>query len=280
MPDLALKGGGHMAYQDTGAKSDGLTFLLLHGWVTGSTFFDKQVRALGAEHRLVVPDQRGHGASSALPEGGNLSSLADDVAALIEALDLRNIIIVGWSMGAVISWLYLQRHGAGRVAGLVIEDMSPKAVNEGGWSHGARGTLDRVSALSMFERPMASLSKSLVRMSLAHEDSPAVGEVEAYAAKAAGNDMASMKALWIDLLDRDLRAFLKKAPVPMLLASGTKSQLYGASLDAWYRENVPGVRVVSFASSGHAPHLEEPEKFNSTIVEFGMEFGLSLRPVQ
>ncbi|WP_247121339.1 alpha/beta fold hydrolase [Kordiimonas marina] len=274
MLELALKDGGHMAYQDTGEKPDGLTFLLLHGWVTGAAFFDKQIKALGAAHRVIVPDLRGHGASSPLPEDGNLTTLASDVAALVEALDLKNIIIVGWSMGATVAWLYLQRHGADRIAGLVIEDMTPKVVNEDGWTHGARGTLDRVSALSMFERPMASLSKSLVRMSLAREDSPAAGEVETYAAKAEVNDRTSMKVLWIDLLDQDLRRFMQAAPVPMLLASGARSQLYGPALEAWYHENVPGVRVVSFATSGHAPHLEQPEEFNSTIVEFG----LSLRP--
>jgi 3-oxoadipate enol-lactonase len=108
------------AEPDRGADDDRPTVLLLHGWtVTADTTFAPTYPALADRYRVVAHDQRGHGRG--LPVGGrvDLTELADDAAAVLDALEVGRALVVGYSMGGAVAQLLWQRH-AERVAGLVL----------------------------------------------------------------------------------------------------------------------------------------------------------------
>jgi non-heme chloroperoxidase len=77
--------------------------------------WDCQFAALGDSMRCIAYDRRGHGRSDCPPHGYDYDTLADDMAEIIEALDLNNLTLVGHSMGAAEIVRYLTRHGASRV---------------------------------------------------------------------------------------------------------------------------------------------------------------------
>ena len=77
----------------------GAPILFVHSWALQSKMWDYQFTALGDKMRCVAFDRRGHGRSDCPPTGYDYDTLADDMADVINALDLKNLTLVGHSMG-------------------------------------------------------------------------------------------------------------------------------------------------------------------------------------
>lgn len=115
---VTAKDGTKLFVQDCGS---GRPVLLLSAWTFNSSVWGSQIAALNAHgFRCVAPDRRGHGRSELPSTGYDLDTLADDVAAVIEQCDLREVTLVAHSMGTIEAVHYLGRHGSQRVAKLVL----------------------------------------------------------------------------------------------------------------------------------------------------------------
>src|SRR5262245_46366458 len=117
MSTITTSDGTAIYYKDWG-KGPAVTFS--HGWPLSSDAWDGQMLFL-AQHgyRVVAHDRRGHGRSSQASSGNDMNGYADDLAALMEALDLRDATLVGHSTGGGEVTRYLARHGSQRVAKVV-----------------------------------------------------------------------------------------------------------------------------------------------------------------
>jgi non-heme chloroperoxidase len=118
MSTITVKDGTTIYYKDWGK---GPVVTLSHGWPLSSDAWDGQMLFL-AQHgfRVVAHDRRGHGRSSQPATGNDMDGYADDLAALIEALDLRDATLVGHSTGGGEVARYIGRHGSKRVARAVL----------------------------------------------------------------------------------------------------------------------------------------------------------------
>jgi non-heme chloroperoxidase len=118
MATITVKDGTKIYYKDWG-KGPVVTFS--HGWPLSSDAWDGQMLFL-AQHgfRVVAHDRRGHGRSSQASGGNDMDGYADDLAALIDALDLRDITMVGHSTGGGEVTRYIGRYGTKRVARAVL----------------------------------------------------------------------------------------------------------------------------------------------------------------
>ena len=118
MSTITTKDGTQIYYKDWG-KGPVVTFS--HGWPLNSDAWDGQMLFL-VQHgcRCVAVDRRGHGRSSQPSSGNNMDGYADDLAAVIEALDLRGATLVGHSTGGGEVARYIGRHGTKRVARAVL----------------------------------------------------------------------------------------------------------------------------------------------------------------
>lgn len=114
MPTITTRDSTQLFYDDWGT---GKPVVFVHGWSLCNASWDHQLPVFTRHGlRCVAPDRRGHGRSSR-PDGGyDLDTLADDLAAVLDALDLREVTFVAHSMGAGEVVRYLSRHGAARVA--------------------------------------------------------------------------------------------------------------------------------------------------------------------
>lgn len=122
MPNVAatvVAGDGTQLFcRDWGA---GNPVVFVHSWALHSDMWQYQMADLTARGlRCVAYDRRGHGRSDQPGGGYDCDTLADDLAAIIEALDLHDVVLVGHSMGACEVVRYLTRHGSGRIAGAVL----------------------------------------------------------------------------------------------------------------------------------------------------------------
>ena len=114
MAMVEAKDGTNLHVKDIG---QGRPVVLIHGWpLTGDMFEYQTLALLEAGYRVITYDRRGFGQSGHPATGYDYDTFADDLAAVLEKLDLRDASLVGFSMGGGEIARYLSRHGAGRVA--------------------------------------------------------------------------------------------------------------------------------------------------------------------
>jgi len=118
MSTITTRDGTTIYYKDWGS---GPVITFSHGWPLNSDMWDAQMLFLAKQgFRVVAHDRRGHGRSSQASSGNDMDGYADDLADLIEALDLRDITMVGHSTGGGEVARYIGRHGTKRVAKAVL----------------------------------------------------------------------------------------------------------------------------------------------------------------
>lgn len=114
MSTITTNDGTQLYYKDWGM---GQPVVFSHGWPLSADAFEDQMFYLASRgYRCIAHDRRGHGRSSQPWHGNDLDTYADDLAALVEALDLKNAILVGHSTGGGEVARYIGRHGTNRVA--------------------------------------------------------------------------------------------------------------------------------------------------------------------
>ena len=118
MSTIMTSDGTEIYYKDWG-KGPVVTFS--HGWPLNADAWDGQMLSVAQNgYRVVAHDRRGHGRSSQASSGNDMNGYADDLAAIIEALDLRNVTLIGHSTGGGEVTRYIGRHGSKRVAKVVL----------------------------------------------------------------------------------------------------------------------------------------------------------------
>ena len=123
MPTLNIKDGTQIYYKDWGT---GQPVVFSHGWPLSSDAWEDQMIFLADRgYRCIAHDRRGHGRSSQPWNGNDMDTYADDLAALTEALDLKDAIHVGHSTGGGEVTRYIGRHGSKRVAKAVLISAVP-----------------------------------------------------------------------------------------------------------------------------------------------------------
>ena len=160
MSMITTKDGSKIHYNDWG---QGQPIVFSHGYpLNGDAFEDQMFFLANHGYRVIAHDRRGHGRSSVTWHGNDMDTYADDLAALTEALDLKDAIHVGHSTGGGEVARYIGRHGTKRVAkAVLISAVPPMMVKTAGASRRrAHGGLRRAR-----ERAFSPIARSSSRTS-------------------------------------------------------------------------------------------------------------------
>ncbi|MFE1988481.1 alpha/beta fold hydrolase [Streptomyces mirabilis] len=161
MPTITTADGTDIFYKDWGS---GQPVVFSHGWPLSADDWDAQMMFfLGHGYRVVAHDRRGHGRSAQVADGHDMDHYADDLAAVVEHLDLHDAIHIGHSTGGGEVVHYLARHGEGRAAkASIISAVPPLMVqteaNPGGLPKSVFDDLQKQTATrrSAFYRELAA----------------------------------------------------------------------------------------------------------------------------
>lgn len=143
MPMLAEPGkyfevapGIDIYYED---KGSGQPIVFVPGWTFTTELFEQQINHFSKTHRVIALDPRSHGRSTTTIEGANYATHGADLVKLIEALELKDIILVGWSFGCLTQWEYIRQAGVDNLKAAVCIDISPKplSTDDSDWTEGA-----------------------------------------------------------------------------------------------------------------------------------------------
>lgn len=262
---VRLPDGEDIAVRVSGA---GRAVVCIHGWAADSRVFAPVAYALADRHCVVRIDLRGHGRSRG-SGAYTLDAAAGDVAHVLAALDIRDAIAVGWSMGAMVLWRALALHetARARIAGLVVVDMAPKLAVAADWSLGlqlAEAQPERL--IESMTRDWPSFAAGLAPGMLGDAAAPEL--IATCASMFAENDAQAMAAYWASMARTDCRPDVASLDVPMLAVYGAQSRLYAPQTAAWLAANAPIAEAVAFSNAGHAPHLEQPADFHDLLSSF------------
>jgi pimeloyl-[acyl-carrier protein] methyl ester esterase len=266
MPFLRTDSGGRLAFSDHGS---GTPVVLLHGWSLAAAVFDPLAAALSRAHRVVAPDLRGHGGSSAgLPFG--LDALALDLEALLAHLELRGAALLGWSLGGQVALAALGRPAVrARVDRLVLASATPRFTAGEGWPHAVPARTVEAIAQRVRRDPARAFARFFGGMFAEGElDAAAAAGAEALRAAIPAPDQAAALAGLQILAAADLRASAPGLDLPTLVLHGEADPICPAAAGRALAAAIPGARLVLFPGAGHAPFLSRPGPFLEALQGF------------
>ena len=262
MPSITTADGIRLDYDDAGT---GRPVVLIAGFKAARSSWRYQVPALlDAGYRVITADLRGHGTSDKPSGGTTMARRGADVDELLTQLDLRDVSLVGGSMGGNTVWPYLRDFGGSRLASAVIVDQTPKMLNSADWPHGFYdyddNNRDSYFATTIPDPKRFPIGKKgLVRI---------VRLFRAMDARADRTLSADDLGVLNDHAKADWRPVIAAATVPVLFVAGAESEFWPSAHAAASAELNPLHSSVVIARDGHPANIEQWREFNRIMLEF------------
>ena len=256
-------------YEDLG---EGRPVVLIHGWPLSGRSWEPQVPALvDAGYRVVTYDRRGFGASSQPWGGYDYDTLAADLAALLDHLDVRDATLVGFSMGGGEVARYIGAHGAARVRQAVFAAAIPPALRktadnpDGGVDDALLGQLQagvRADRMGFLEEFMRNFFSAGGELKVSEPQLRNALELARWASPTATHDCI---AAW----GTDFRADLERFDLPTMVIHGDADAIVPFEVSGRRTaEMVAGSRLVVVEGGPHGLNVSHAERFNRELLDF------------
>lgn len=273
MSTITAKDGTQIFYKDWG---DGQPIVFSHGWPLSADAWDAQMLFFGERgYRVIAHDRRGHGRSNQTWTGNDMDTYADDLAAVIEHLNLRDAVLVGHSTGGGEVTRYLGRHGTQRVSKAVLvgaipplmlkTDANPNGtpievfddIRKNTYLDRSQFFYDLTLPFYGFNREGAKVSEGL-RMTFWQQGMQA-GIKSAY-------DCIRQFS------ETDLTEDLRKIDVPTLIIHGDDDQIVPIAASAMLSSKiVPNATLKVYPGGSHGLAQIQIEQFNNDLLAFIQE---------
>ncbi len=270
MAFIEAKDGTQLHVKDMGK---GRPVVLIHGWpLTGDMFEYQTLALLGAGFRVITYDRRGFGQSGHPADGYNYDVFADDLASVIESLDLQSVSLVGFSMGGGEIARYLSRHGADRISkAVLVASVAPYLFKDESNPDGVDASVfegmkkdireDRFAFLQSFAKTFYGVGLVTSPVSQGILDWSFVLGV-----------MASPKAT-IDCVDAfgktDFRPDLAAFTIPTLIIHGTSDKTVPIETSGRAAaKGIPGAKFIEYDGEPHGLFATVPDRLNQDLIEF------------
>ncbi|MEN2394891.1 alpha/beta fold hydrolase [Pseudomonas halotolerans] len=270
---ITTQDGVQLYYKDWGPK-DGQVVTFSHGWPLNSDSWESQMLFLADKgYRVIAHDRRGHGRSSQPWEGNDMDHYADDLAAVINTLDLNDVTLVGFSTGGGEITRYIGRHGTGRVKkAALISAVPPMMLKTEDYPGGLpievfdglrRASLDNRSQLyrDIASGPFFGFNRDGAKVSQGLIDSFWVQGMQA-GHKNTYDCIAAFSAT-------DFRADLAKFDVPTLIVHGDDDQIVPIDASAHAAARlVQNAELIVYPGAPHGLTDTHKDRLNQDLLDF------------
>ena len=249
-----------LAYTDTGM---GLPVVLLHGYPFNRTLWTAQVSALSNSHRVITPDLRGLGESDAAAGAATMNRMAQDVAVLLDQMEISRAVIGGLSMGGYVALAFYKQFPS-RVRALILADTRAQAdTDEGKQKRFEQAEKARAEG-------MAGIADSMLPKLLTPETVSKRPEV----VKRVRDMMLKTKpegaaGALLGMAERDDHtSLLARIAFPALILVGSEDPITPVADSEKMHRAITGSRLVVIENASHVSNLERTEQFNEELVRF------------
>ncbi|WP_130805832.1 alpha/beta fold hydrolase [Senegalia massiliensis] len=253
-------------------QGEGQPIVLIHGWSQNNLAYMQQVEELKKNYKVISYDLRGHGRSVRTEKGLTLDRFACDLRELIDHLELKEVLLIGWSMGASTTFNYVKNYGVEKVSGIVLFDMTPKLLNDDEWNlglwHGKYNIQNALDDMTIMCNDFSNFAESFFKRAAPYMNDDMLTEAMKETTK---NTPHVMYAMWLAMAYNDYRDILSKMTVPTVIAYGENSTLYSKETAAYLNKQIPNSKVVSFENCTHLLVMENPGRATKVIEELANE---------
>lgn len=271
MPYLAMRDNTKIYYEEHGR---GETVLFVHGLSSSHFELKPFMKNFEGEYHCVCYDHRGHAASERTTKHMNVRTLGQDLREVIEYLDLRDIHVIGHSMGAATIFSYVNQFGCDRLKSITAVDMTPYMRNtvwEGGIGLGKWTDEDFMTDFDMMFDDLGAANWRITKdlMNPALSSTPKEFEPAMISMCRGDFDPFTVVAMWYSLFRTDQREAISKITVPFLYLM-PETPLYSMTTVNFYRDNVKGKFVLEddFPGTTHLLLMEKPNEAAKKVKAF------------
>jgi non-heme chloroperoxidase len=246
-------------------QGDGPVVVLVAGFNAPAASWAPQVESLlAAGRRVVAIDRRWHGRSERPAYGFRMARHGKDLHDVLSALDVRDAVLVGGSMGASAIWSYLDLFGTERTRAMVSVDQTPKMVNGDGWDHGFYGITHANSGV-FFDGGIPDTGHGLSRERMM----PGLQRMmDLFGPEGRTPPSPDLMPLLRDHAQQDWRDVVARLDVPVLMVAGRESQYWPCEHAAAAVAGNPQGRSVVIEDCGHPVNFDQPEAFDAALHSF------------
>lgn len=264
MPFVETETGASLHYDEMGS---GRPILFVHGWAMSGRVWRFQ-QELASANRLIFLDQRGHGRSGT-GTGYAVDDFAGDLASVAEQLDLRDVLLVGWSMGVQVALKAFPALSS-RLAGMVLVGGTPRFTSSEDYPYGKAPVEVKGMGLRLRRDYQKTMGDFFRGMFAEGELDPAQYQRIVHEIVMGGRSPdadAAQKSLQI-LSAVDQREILPQVDRPVLLIHGALDKICPASASEYMAKRLPMASLEVMPGCGHAPFMTRPEQFNDLLRSF------------
>ena len=251
----------------------GRPVVLIHGWpLTGDMFEYQTVALLEAGYRVITYDRRGFGQSSHPATGYDYDTFADDLATVLEKLDLQGANLVGFSMGGGEIARYLSRHGASRIAKVaLVSSVVPYLLkgqdNPDGVDESVLEDMKKQIRTDRFAF-LQTLAKMFYGVGIVSKPVSEALLDWTFVLAAMASPVATLRC--VDAFGKtDFRPDLKSFTVPTLIIHGDSDKTVPiAASGRAAAKGIPGSRFIEYSGEPHGLFATVPEKLNADLIGF------------
>jgi non-heme chloroperoxidase len=270
MDTIKTKDGTEIFYKDWGS---GKTMVFSHGWPLDADAWDAQMLFMVQKgYRVIAHDRRGHGRSGQPGKGNDMDTYADDLAAVLDALDVKDAMLVGHSTGGGEVARYIGRHGTGRVSKAVLIGAVPPLMvkteaNPGGLP---KDVFDGIRAGVAGDRSQFYKDLALPFFGYNRDNAKkSQGVIDTFWAQGMLGGILGHYLCIKEFSEVDYTEDLKKFDVPTLILHGDDDQI--VPIDAAGRLSAKIVKNATlkvYPGGAHGMCVVEADKVNADLLEF------------